>query len=85
MTKNEAITLLDKVEHALANGRVMISTIQPIDDFVDDITFTEPTYADGRHDGYLVGLRDGIEASMGMVEHLIDTLEGIEGIEITEE
>ena len=75
MTDNrydEMKNLLEKLEEALANGRTMISTIQPFEDFNEE---PKTTYEEGKHDGYLIGLRDGIESAMGMVEHFIDTLE----------
>lgn len=73
MTKKEAIELLDRLETAISNGRTMMTTIQPIDDWAEPER--EKTYEDGKHEGYLIGLRDGIEASMGMVEHFQDLIE----------
>lgn len=78
MTDNrydEMKNLLEKLEEALANGRTMIHTIQPIEDWANLDLIEDRTYEDGKHDGYLIGLRDGIESAMGMVEHFIDTLE----------
>ena len=72
---DEMKSLLEKLEDALANGRVMIHTIQPIEDWANLDLIEDRTYEDGKHDGYLIGLRDGIESAMGMVEHFIDTLE----------
>lgn len=79
MKRSEAILLLEKLESALAHGRTMIGTIKPIPDFAED---PKTTYEEGKHDGYLEGMYDGIEASMGMVEHFIDTIGIIEGVEI---
>lgn len=73
MTKKEAIELLDKLETAISNGRTMIHTIQPFEDWAEPEK--ENTYEDGKHEGYLIGLKDGIEASMGMVEHFQDIIE----------
>lgn len=73
MTKKEAIKLLDRLETAISNGRTMMTTIQPIDDWAEPER--EKTYEDGKHEGYLIGLRDGIESSMGMVEHFQDLIE----------
>ena len=83
MKKSEAIELLEKLESALSYGRTLVGTIKPIPDFAEE-RFTEPTYEDGKHDGYLEGLHDGVEVSMGIVEHFIDTLDMIEGIDIEE-
>ena len=79
MKRKEAETLLEALETALAHGRVIANTIKPITD-----TLEEPrvTYEEGKHDGYLEGIYDGIEGSMGMVEHFIDTLDRIPGIVI---
>lgn len=73
MTRQEAIELLDRLETAISNGRTMMTAIQPIDDWAE--LEKENTYEDGKHEGYLIGLRDGIEASMGMVEHFQDLVE----------
>lgn len=72
MTKIEAIELLDKLEKALANGRIMINAVKPINDFMEE---PKVTYEEGKHDGYLIGMYDGIESSMGMVEHFQDLIE----------
>ena len=75
MKKSEALELLHSLGTAISHGRHMISTIQPFDDPVD-IFDTKDTYEEGRHDGYLIGLHDGIEASMGLIEHFQDLVEG---------
>lgn len=72
ITKDDAYKLLSKLETAIANGRTMVGTIKPIDDFAEE---PKVTYEEGKHDGYLCGLYDGIEASMGMVEHFQDLIE----------
>ena len=72
MTKIEAIELLDKLEKALAHGRTMINVVKPINDFMEE---PKITYEEGKHDGYLEGMYDGIESSMGMVEHFQDLIE----------
>lgn len=74
MTKKEAFDLLDRLETALSNGKVMIHTIQPIDDWAE-LNIEDKTEETIRHEGYLKGLYDGIEASMGMVEHFHDLVE----------
>ena len=79
MKRKEAETLLEALETALAHGRVIANTIKPIDDPMEE---PKVTYEEGRHDGYLKGIYDGIEGSMGMVEHFIDTLDRIPGIVI---
>ena len=79
MKRKEAEALLEALEIALAHGRVITDTIKPIPDPMEE---PRTTYEEGRHDGYLDGLHDGIEGSMGMVEHFIDTLDRIPGIVI---
>ena len=79
MKRKEAEALLEALESALAHGRVIANTIKPIPDFLEE---PKTTYEEGRHDGYLEGLHDGIEGSMGMVEHFIDTLDRIPGINL---
>lgn len=74
MIKKEAFDLLDRLETALSNGKVMIHTIQPIDDWAE-INIEDKTEEIIRHEEYLKGLYDGIEASMGMVEHFHDLVE----------
>jgi len=74
MIKKEAFDLLDRLETALANGRLMVHTIQPIDDLAE-LDAKDKTEETIRHEEYLKGLYDGIEASMGMVEHFHDLVE----------
>ena len=82
MKRKEAQILLESLETALSHGRVMIDTIQTIPDWVEEDLLEDKTYEDGKHEGYLTGLRDGIESSMGMVEHFIDTLDRIPDINL---
>ena len=82
MKRKEAQILLESLETALSHGRVMIHTIQPIEDWANLDLIEDRTYEDGKHDGYLIGLRDGIESAMGMVEHFIDTLDRIPDINL---
>ena len=79
MKRKEAKILLESLETALSHGRTMIGTIKPI---LDPMEEPRETYEEGRHDGYLEGMYDGIEAAMGMVEHFQDTLCRIPGITI---
>ena len=79
MKRKEAEDLLEAIETALAHGRVITDTIKPIPDPMEE---PRTTYEEGKHDGYLEGLHDGIEGSMGMVEHFIDTLDRIPDINL---
>ena len=79
MKRKEAEILLESLETALSHGRTMIGTIKPIPDLMED---PRETYEEGKHDGYLEGLYDGIESSMGIVEHFMDTLDRIPDINL---
>lgn len=72
MEKETVFKVLNEIEKRLSTARSAMYYIREIDDPNEDVN---PTYKLGLYEGYKQGMYDGFEASMGLVEKMMDEID----------